>query len=403
VLQVLGDRRLFGAMPADAAWFPLAGGMALGALWWAYRSRREGTILPTALAVVALAFPAVSLLHVAVSGAAAPWPAATVVVIGAEFLVLSLAWLALRGQMPASPFLSDLVAPVVNAAVFFGLLAWALGTASLAGLSLLAVTALAMAAYHAAVGRFVLRRDDPPLLRLAYLGLTVTFVAVAAALQLKGGYITVAWSAEACALVWAGLAARDHRVRAFGLVLLIVAAVRALLLDLPHAPGDGAWLLFNIRLMAGAAVIAASYLCAWRLWTRRSELTGEEGKVSALLVVLANALTLIFVSVDLYGWFGRHAAASNTVASAPQLALSVFWTLYALAAVSVGIWRRNRSLRLLAMALLCLSVAKAFLFDLSWLQQPYRIVSFFTLGVILLVVSLLYTRFEERLRTEPAG
>jgi uncharacterized membrane protein len=150
-------------------------------------------------------------------------------------------------------------------------------------------------------------------------------------------------------------------------------------------------------------VIAAAYLCAWWLWERRSGLTAGEAPVAAALVVLANGVTLAFVSVDLYDWFARHSAAGPGGASAPQLALSVFWTLYALGAVSVGIWRRNRPLRLLAMALLCLSVAKAFLFDLSGLQQPYRIVSFFTLGVILLLVSLLYTRFEERLRAEPAG
>ena len=52
------------------------------------------------------------------------------------------------------------------------------------------------------------------------------------------------------------------------------------------------------------------------------------------------------------------------------------------------------------MGLLYFSIAKVFLFDLSNLETPYRIVSFFILGVILLLVSLLYTRFEERLKEE---
>jgi uncharacterized membrane protein len=50
------------------------------------------------------------------------------------------------------------------------------------------------------------------------------------------------------------------------------------------------------------------------------------------------------------------------------------------------------------MGLLYLAIGKVFIFDLSFLQQPYRIVSFFGLGLILLLVSLLYTRFEERLK-----
>ena len=50
------------------------------------------------------------------------------------------------------------------------------------------------------------------------------------------------------------------------------------------------------------------------------------------------------------------------------------------------------------MGLLYLSIVKVFVFDLGFLQQPYRIISFFALGVILLMVSLLYTRFEGRLK-----
>jgi len=66
--------------------------------------------------------------------------------------------------------------------------------------------------------------------------------------------------------------------------------------------------------------------------------------------------------------------------------------------LSVGIWKRLRALRLFAMGLLYLSILKVFLFDLRFLETPYRIASFLGLGLILLLVSLLYTRFEERLR-----
>ena len=65
---------------------------------------------------------------------------------------------------------------------------------------------------------------------------------------------------------------------------------------------------------------------------------------------------------------------------------------------SVGIWRRLKPARLYAIGLLYFAILKVFLFDLAFLVQPYRIVSFFGLGLILLLVSLLYTRFEGRLR-----
>ena len=88
--------------------------------------------------------------------------------------------------------------------------------------------------------------------------------------------------------------------------------------------------------------------------------------------------------------------------SRSKWSLSIFWSCYALVMLCVGIWRRLRLVRLFAMGLLYLSIFKVFLLDLSFLSTPYRIVSFFGLGVILLVVSLLYTRFEAQLHEAAA-
>ncbi|MDR3721080.1 MAG: DUF2339 domain-containing protein [Candidatus Acidoferrales bacterium] len=46
----------------------------------------------------------------------------------------------------------------------------------------------------------------------------------------------------------------------------------------------------------------------------------------------------------------------------------------------------------IAMALLGVTVVKVFVFDLSFLTRFYRIVSFFVLGLVLLLVSFFYQR-----------
>jgi uncharacterized membrane protein len=84
--------------------------------------------------------------------------------------------------------------------------------------------------------------------------------------------------------------------------------------------------------------------------------------------------------------------------SAQQLSLSLFWSVYALAGMSVGIWKRMRPVRLFAIGLLYVAITKVFVYDLGFLEVPFRIVSFFVLGLILMLVSLLYTRFEGRLK-----
>jgi uncharacterized membrane protein len=82
---------------------------------------------------------------------------------------------------------------------------------------------------------------------------------------------------------------------------------------------------------------------------------------------------------------------------AAQLALSSTWFVYGLTIMWVGFSRRSLPLRIGGLVLLAISILKVFLYDLGNLEQPYRIISFIGLGVILLVASFLYTRFKDRL------
>ena len=66
----------------------------------------------------------------------------------------------------------------------------------------------------------------------------------------------------------------------------------------------------------------------------------------------------------------------------------------------VGRVRRSRLLRLMALALLGLTTLKVFFLDLSALDRAYRIVSFIVLGAILLAVSYLYQKSQQRAAAE---
>jgi uncharacterized membrane protein len=60
----------------------------------------------------------------------------------------------------------------------------------------------------------------------------------------------------------------------------------------------------------------------------------------------------------------------------------------------LGIWKRARILRVVAMVLFGITILKIFIYDLSFLETLYRIFSFIGLGVILLAVSYLYQRYK---------
>jgi hypothetical protein len=78
--------------------------------------------------------------------------------------------------------------------------------------------------------------------------------------------------------------------------------------------------------------------------------------------------------------------------------LTVAWGLQGVALLAAGFPLNERVLRLQGLVLLLFCILKLFLFDLRNLETVYRILSFVALGVILLAVSWVYTRYREHLK-----
>jgi uncharacterized membrane protein len=86
-------------------------------------------------------------------------------------------------------------------------------------------------------------------------------------------------------------------------------------------------------------------------------------------------------------WGGVPWRLTSMLASKPlQAALTVAWTLTALAAMVVASRRRLRTLWMLGAALLAVVVAKLFLVDLGALSGLPRVIAFLGAGIVLLVI-----------------
>lgn len=380
---------------APVLWLPLFAWTNLLALWLARGEEEAERPLRTALYACTLLGAACAVL---LSGSVVPADEAlrTAALFGAEYLLLAGTWLALRKTARGIYPWAGLVVPVANAGIFFGLVHGYTEGIVLHGVSVPGAFALLLALGHAAVGAWLARfAPEDVLERLIQFAVGATLLASAAALQLHGSTITIAWAVEGALLLWIGLHVSDGRVRTYSLALLAIATARVLILDLSSGEA-GAPLLFNAMMLAGAVVVAALGLSAALYSRHRDRLSELEAPVFGVLTMAANGVALLFISVDVWRWTGLHWGAGGHQ-SAQQLSLSLVWTAYALVAISLGIWRRTKMVRVFAMGLLYLAIAKVFLLDLAGLEQPFRIVSFFVLGLILLVVSLLYTRFEARM------
>ena len=98
------------------------------------------------------------------------------------------------------------------------------------------------------------------------------------------------------------------------------------------------------------------------------------------------------LSLEFWDVFGRMPSLGIDRGHAQELALSMLWLVYALGLLGAGLWKKSEALRWQALVLLGVVIVKVFLFDLSFLEAFYRIVSFFLLGLALLVISFYYQR-----------
>ena len=78
--------------------------------------------------------------------------------------------------------------------------------------------------------------------------------------------------------------------------------------------------------------------------------------------------------------------------------LTASWSGLALAFFGAGMGLRDRVYRWLGLGVLACALGRVILFDVWKLDTLYRMLSFFALGVVLLVLGFIYSRFQEKIR-----
>jgi len=262
----------------------------------------------------------------------------------------------------------------------------------------LTLLVLALSAAHLTVSRLLpaTRQGEQPLSQLVFGGLALTFATLAIPIRLDGKWITLAFAVEGAILIWTGFRSLHLRIRQAGYFLLALAAVRLVLFPI-FAPQ----FLFNARFATYLVLIASMVSALLAARKQAATLGQQETTVLAILAVLANAFTVLALSLEFWDYFGRSMMLDVDRHLAQHLALSLLWTLYASALILVGVKRQSGLLRWQALVLFGLAVAKVFLYDISYLDRFYRIVSLLILGVLLLVVSFLYQKKISRERSTP--
>jgi uncharacterized membrane protein len=203
---------------------------------------------------------------------------------------------------------------------------------------------------------------------------------VTLALALDGPALVAGWSAEAVILAWVARRTGEQRAFVFSVAFLGLAAVHTLI---DEAPPDSL-----IDGVADLAVAVVAVLCVGIAALLISQLV-QLVDVRLVLLGVGSVAILYAVSLTIVDLLQGDAAEPSQTA---QVALSTFWGIVALVAIVIGLVGDVRELRYAGLALLGLSVAKVFAYDLSELDSLYRVLSFIAVGVVLLVGAYAYQR-----------
>lgn len=248
---------------------------------------------------------------------------------------------------------------------------------------------LALSAAHVTVARVIPlpKSGESPLMRYLFAGLALTFATLAIPIRLDGKWITLAFAVEGAVLIWTGFQSTVPALRGAGYLLLAISATRLLILPLPARQ-----FLLNERFATYVVFIACLAVVLHAARERASSARTEERGLLGVLAVAINFFALVALSLELWDHFGRQSGLGIDSGLAQHLSLSLLWTIYASALIALGIQRKSPLLRWQALSLFGLVVIKVFIYDSSFLERFYRIVSFLILGLVLLIVSFLYQR-----------
>ena len=228
-------------------------------------------------------------------------------------------------------------------------------------------------------------------------GKAMLFLIVTVPLIFSKHWITVFWSAQAFALLWMGARLSNKALNRSALALFAITAAKLFMYDYPEVFlfhdaryfRNGYFDLAVARWVTAATFFPLGFYSAWLALRRKVQVFRDpQAPAHPYMFAAFGALLFCFLNMEVSGFF------SDLLPAARFAAVSVLWTLFSVALISAGFRLGNAALRKTALGLFAATIIKVFLFDMSNMATPYRIISFMVLGLLLVGTSFLYHRYK---------
>lgn len=209
--------------------------------------------------------------------------------------------------------------------------------------------------------------------------------------EMGRAFAVVGWALMMLVLLYLGIARgeRDLRWQSYIIAILVFTRGWAINFFVPGALGG----IISVRLLTASLAIAALY--GAEFISPRTVEPGVEPGLTQPERILAQADRHARVIFALLATALLTLLLYNEV---PGDVLTEAWALEGMPLLIVGFTLREGVLRLCGLLLLGACVFRVFLYDLRNLETLPRIVSFIVLGLLMLAVSFIYTRYYERLK-----
>lgn len=256
------------------------------------------------------------------------------------------------------------------------------------------------------MGTFIYRRyTGTRNLSLTLLAVAAGFITLAVPLQLDGYWISMVWAVEAVIVFYLNLKINSEKIPLTGFLILALAIIS--LFTQPFIiTGEETWVFLNKGAVTYLIVILALAMIVW-LYDRQARNSGAKFNRSLLTVlqIALNLMIIILFTQEInayydYLWRMADYRGLTLIQNSQNLMLSMIWGLHAAVLVGLGFWRGMKGIRWFGLGFLGVVIFKVFLYDLSNLSTPYRILSFMGLGIILLAVSWIYHRYKTQIKGE---
>jgi uncharacterized membrane protein len=228
-------------------------------------------------------------------------------------------------------------------------------------------------------------------------GSTLFFITLIFPVQFDHQWLTIGWALEGAALIWLFHKIPHPGLRGLGVALLLGTFLRlglnpSILFDYPA----GGYPLFNWYLYTYGIAIFCLLAGARLLAPPRNRIL--QFNVPPVLYALGTILAFILMNVEIADLFSTGVSLKLQFSGdlARGMTYSIAWALFALGLIVIGIRKQLRSVRFAAIGLIGVTLIKLFFFDLSQLDQLYRIGAFVGVAVVLISASAIYQKWVVR-------